>query len=119
MLSFGAPHDSPKKFAAGTHARGAKKGTTMKRYQSQLPQSRSFRPLTRPPSPRPVPPTPRDDMADEMKRKLGTLFAEGFYFCLDGQHPCERIESDQGQPPKCSRCGSFRLQFNPPMVEAL
>jgi hypothetical protein len=41
----------------------------------------------------------------------------GFYWCLDGEHVCEREEGEQGQPAHCSRCGSHRIQWNRPALQ--
>ncbi len=49
------------------------------------------------------------------KANLHKLFNNGFYYCTAHEGVCERVESDQGQPPTCDVCGSVRLEWNPPI----
>lgn len=106
----------------------------MRTYQSVLPwqpQTSRIAPTTPLPPPRPRPPVVLDlgevviDQAlDEVELldRLERALTEGFWFCLDGAHVCEPVESDQGQPTRCNKCGGTRLEWNPPtfhLVEAL
>jgi len=101
-------------------------------YQSQLNwQPPKIAPTTPLPLPRPRPPVVIDlgeitieeavnevQLLDRLERAL----TEGFWFCVDGGHTCERIEGEQGQPAHCSVCARTRLEWNPPtfeLVEAL
>ena len=58
-------------------------------------------------------------LARQLKTCLAELFANGYWFCLDCQHTCERIEGEQGQSAHCNRCGSPRLEWNPPLAVAI
>ena len=51
----------------------------------------------------------------ELKSNLAKIFADGFWFCHDCDTKCERIEGEQGQPAHCDRCGSARIDWNPPI----
>lgn len=42
-------------------------------------------------------------------RLMRWVASVGGWWCLDCQEPTERVESDQGQPAGCSRCGSHRV----------
>jgi hypothetical protein len=58
----------------------------------------------------------------QLLERLERALTEGFWFCLDGAHTCDPMESDQGEPTKCNRCGGTRLEWNPPtfhLVETL
>ena len=90
---------------------------TTKIYQKQLP-IRNIRIIT--PVPLPAKPQPPDlenssGLAGELKDRLARIFAEGFWYCYDCDCRCERIEGEQGQSARCERCGSHRIEWNPPL----
>jgi len=59
------------------------------------------------------------EIGQKIKAKLTEIFKNGFWFCLDCQSRCERMEDEHGQPAHCDLCGSPRLQWNPPLWTAL
>jgi len=88
---------------------------TTKTYQAQLPL-RNHRIITPRPMPRPIPPPDLEnsaELAEVIKQKfLQALY--GFWKCLDCDGPCEREESEQGQPAHCGTCGSHRIVWIKP-----
>lgn len=50
----------------------------------------------------------------KLRAKLSEIFRNGFWFCLDCEKQCERVEGEQGRPDHCDQCGSHRIQWNPP-----
>jgi uncharacterized paraquat-inducible protein A len=42
---------------------------------------------------------------------LALLASSSYWFCLECEHVCNAIQSDQGQPSKCDRCGSHRVEL--------
>jgi hypothetical protein len=54
-------------------------------------------------------------LAREIKGRLAQIFADGFHYCHDCQARCERIEGENGQPSRCDRCGSPKIDWNPPL----
>lgn len=95
----------------------------MKSYQSELPMATAIkaeRVTTQAPRPRPIIPT-RDDFAragHQLRTTLTQMFSTGFWYCEDCRRSTERVESDQGQPAKCGRCGSVRIEWKKPIVLA-
>ena len=92
---------------------------TTKIYQAQLPL-RNHRIVTPQPMPRPLRPPDLENspsLADQLKRKIESVFATGFWFCNDCDCMCERIEGEQGQPAHCATCGSHRIEWNPPAYQ--
>jgi hypothetical protein len=54
------------------------------------------------------------------RRMLASLIGavdSGFWYCLDGEHICERMEGENGQPAHCSQCGSHRIEWNRPATQ--
>jgi hypothetical protein len=90
----------------------------MQKYQSQLPIATvRYKPVgPRPPRPPTPPPAPADVVGLVMKHRLQEALTCGYWYCLDCEHTCEPVESDQGQPNKCNLCGSVRVEFNPPTI---
>ncbi|HYG23387.1 MAG TPA: hypothetical protein VEH04_11440 [Verrucomicrobiae bacterium] len=81
-------------------------GTLMKTYTSVLPAATRKR--------------CRDEQAlREVKARLHEIFTNGFWYCRAHEGTCERIESDQGQPATCDRCGSAYIEWNPPIWTGL
>lgn len=65
--------------------------------------------------PRPKPPPPvRPVQNNDGETALAALLLSGFWYCLDGEHICERIERENGLAAMCSRCGSIRLEYQQP-----
>jgi hypothetical protein len=94
---------------------------TTKIYQAQLPL-RKHRIVTPLPLPRPLRPAQLEDpeqMLERFKRKLQSMYTEGFWDCKDCQAPCDREEGENGQPAHCHRCGSHRIKWNPPVDQVL
>jgi hypothetical protein len=60
----------------------------------------------------------RDSDLAEVKARLHELFSNGFWYCASHDGTCERVESDQGQPAMCDRCGSIHIEWNPPIWAA-
>ena len=94
----------------------------MKIYQAQLPMTtRRLKPLTPLPPPRPSRPFPddrlqtTDDLARSLRHRIEFVLLSGFWFCRDCDGMCERIEGEQGMPAHCDRCGSYRIEWNPPV----
>ena len=58
-------------------------------------------------------------IAAQLRARLTEVFANGFWFCLDHEGKCERVEDDHGQPPHCDQCGSHRIKWNAPIWSAL
>lgn len=84
--------------------RATKKGPrTMKRYQAQLPE----RNITFKRNPH--------ELFREMKARILETLQQGFWFCHTCESPTERNEGENGQPAHCGRCGSFRIEFVPPI----
>ncbi|HEV2210071.1 MAG TPA: hypothetical protein VG167_14925 [Verrucomicrobiae bacterium] len=50
----------------------------------------------------------------DLGRRLRTLReqCEAHWWCRDCERITEREESDQGQPAKCSLCGSHRIEYH-------
>lgn len=71
--------------------------------------------------PRPMPPGVQEmeKTADEIRQKLHSridlILNHGSWFCRDCELNCERVESDNGQPATCGRCGSVRIYFVEPL----
>jgi hypothetical protein len=65
--------------------------------------------------------TPADPFgrAAQLKQSIESVFNNGFWYCQDGDHLCEREEGEQGQPAHCNRCGSHRITWFPPVPQAL
>jgi hypothetical protein len=55
----------------------------------------------------------------QIESKLSDIFKNGFWYCLDCEGRCERIEGEQGQPSHCDKCGSPRIRWNEPIWTAL
>jgi hypothetical protein len=79
----------------------------MKTYQSVLPAA--MRKLCQ------ADRTRKRHLAHNLKTRIAEIFTNGFWFCLDCEARCERVESDQGQPAGCDRCGSPRIEWNKPV----
>jgi hypothetical protein len=98
--------------------------TTMiptKTYQAKLPL-RNHRIITPTPLPRPLQPPALEDpksLADRIKEKLSEALWQGFWSCRDCDRMTERQEGENGQPAHCSICGSYRIDWNPPVHEAI
>lgn len=58
------------------------------------------------------------EIGAEIKAKLTDVFSNGFWFCLDHDGRCERVEGENGQPSHCDECGSPRIKWNPPIWTA-
>lgn len=43
----------------------------------------------------------------------------GGWWCYDCESECERMEGEQGQPATCGRCGSHRIQYQPPIYDKI
>jgi len=99
---------------------GAMKGQmTMKTYQAILPMTtRRLKPFAPLPPPRPRLQT-TDQLAHQIQRSVETVLMAGFWFCHNCDCICERIEGEQGQPAHCHRCHSPRIEWNPPIDQAL
>lgn len=82
---------------------------------------RNLLPTTPPPPPRPVRPRlmTTDQLAHDLQRRIETVLMAGFWFCRDCDCMCERIEGEQGQPAHCDRCGGHRIEWNPPVDQAI
>jgi hypothetical protein len=91
----------------------------MKVYQAQLPMTtRRIKSLTPLPANRPRLQT-TDQLAHQLQRSIETVLMAGFWFCHDCDCMCERIEGEQGMPAHCDRCGGHRIEWNPPIDQAL
>jgi DNA-directed RNA polymerase subunit RPC12/RpoP len=49
--------------------------------------------------------------------RLTLALGSGGWWCTDCQQETERIEGEQGQPATCDRCGSYRIQYQPPITD--
>ena len=94
----------------------------MKTYQAQLPVARSYR-ASRWIRPTLPPPRPRvqteAELARSIRHSVEHVLLSGFWYCSDCDARCERIEGEQGQPAHCDRCGSHRIEWNPPIDKLL
>ena len=93
----------------------------MKVYQAQLPTARSYRLRKRrtSPTPRPFPCQGETNLALQIRTRVEHVLLNGFWFCHTCDARCERIEGEQGQPAHCDRCGGHRIEWNPPIDQAL
>jgi transcription initiation factor IIE alpha subunit len=55
----------------------------------------------------------------KLKDSLEKSLNHGFWFCQACEARCERIEGEQGQPAHCDLCGSHRIEYLPPITNAL
>jgi regulator of replication initiation timing len=53
--------------------------------------------------------------AEQIKENITRIFLEGYWYCQSHEGRCDRVESDHGQPPTCSRCGSVHIEYVPPL----
>lgn len=95
--------------------------TTNTKYQAQLPL-RNHRIVT--PRPLPQPPRPAfltdpQRLASELKHKISEVLLNGFWYCYGCESITEREEGEQGQPAHCGRCGSARVEWQPPVHQAM
>src|SRR6185369_13982280 len=45
-------------------------------------------------------------------RRLSELATNGFWYCISCESVCDRIEGENGQPARCSKCSSHRIHFS-------
>lgn len=46
--------------------------------------------------------------------RLVLAMGDGGFWCRDCERATEREEGEQGQPAHCARCGSHRIEYQPP-----
>jgi rubrerythrin len=51
----------------------------------------------------------------KLHRQINNILTNGSWICRDCELPCERIESENGQPASCHRCGGHRIYFLDPL----
>lgn len=51
-----------------------------------------------------------------LSTRLNFALSGGGWWCHDCQRQTERIEGEQGQPATCERCGSHRIEYQPPLT---
>jgi hypothetical protein len=59
------------------------------------------------------------EQAQTLKEKIESILLTGFWFCRSHEGICDRIESEHGQPAWCSVCGSCRIEWHPPIDQAV
>ncbi len=60
-----------------------------------------------------------DHLRERIKRQIAIIFSEGFWYCKDCDHVCERHEGEQGQPACCGHCASHRIEWHAPIGQAI